>query len=50
MKVQITSGMYKGFTGHLSYDDEGIEWIVIKYQGMWRDLSSTSTQYTMIGE
>ena len=49
MRVQITSGIYNGFTGCLSYDDEGIEWIVINYQGMWRDISATEAQYTMIG-
>ena len=46
--VKITSGMYTGIIGHLSYDEEGFEWIVIEFGGMHRDISTTSTQYTFI--
>ena len=46
MKVQITSGMYKGIVGHLSYDEDGTEWILINLYGLTRDVSTTDAQFT----
>jgi len=40
MKVKIISGQYKGCTGHLSYDEDGTEWVVINFMGHTRDIQA----------
>lgn len=40
MQVQIMSGEYKGFVGHLSWDEDGTEWIVVHSMGYTRDVQA----------
>jgi hypothetical protein len=44
MKVEIVSGKWKGFTGHLSYDEDGTEWIVISWCGCTYDIQAPYVQ------
>lgn len=47
MKVRIVSGQFKGVVGHLSYDEDGEEWITFysNTSGGWRD---TKAEYVKI--
>lgn len=49
-KVEITSGKYKGEKGHISYDEDGEQWIVIHMMGHTHDLSTANTKFKVLKE
>jgi len=46
--VEILSGNFKGLSGHLSYDPDGTEWIVVHYMGLTHDLNTATVEYQFI--
>lgn len=46
--VEILSGNYKGLVGHLSYDDDRSEWIVVDFMGHHLDIDTKTVEYKFI--
>lgn len=46
--IEIKSGNYKGLVGHLSWDEDGTEWIVFHYMGHTHDILSSSVEFVYL--